>query len=204
MTLKLPSLVIDDEAFAKMMLYIHRCRIEISGFAKVERKDSDLLVVKEPFILPQVCTPGSTEPTPESLEVFFDEFLSHEDVNPEEYVCWWHSHVHGDAYFSPVDTKTIEESFRLADYWVSIVANVHFEVSARIDVYRPERKALLYPSFEPPLSVEECREIVPRFEEKVKKDISEKVNQGVVRHNDDWRLSREDALRFGGRRKEDG
>lgn len=149
----IPEVIVEPEAFADMVLYAHhsvkrvtimrRSRLyvaEISGFAKTRFDPrTNTIRVSDPLILEQINAPGGTEMHDEAMGAFL-EFLAQPDVDPLQYLCWWHSHGLGGVYFSARDHRTIEEDLSSADYFVSIVVNVWADIAVRVDVYRPERR----------------------------------------------------------------
>lgn len=154
-----PEVRFTPEAYVDLLLYVKRCRVEISGVAKTVMEADGSITVVELILLPQFCTEGSTEPPLEEvLGPFFDEFLTRPDIEPAEYALWWHSHVYSNARFSHIDLTTIERTFQLADYWVSVVANKYGDVWVRLDFFSPEREWTEFPA-RPPLPKEELEVI---------------------------------------------
>ncbi|MBI4114752.1 MAG: Mov34/MPN/PAD-1 family protein [Candidatus Niyogibacteria bacterium] len=129
---------------------------EISGLGHVKNNDFTLFI--SDIIIPEQTNSrihtALVHGDMERIQALLREAGKHAD----EYICWWHSHVTGDAVFSDKDELTIgsllpfiltdvhlsllakgkdvpEETY--AGPFVSIVANVQKEMFARCDfIYR--------------------------------------------------------------------
>lgn len=193
----LPRIVDVDltpEAYVTMILYAQECRdkwghtVEISGFARtIFLPEENRVVVSDPFILPQTCSFGGTEKSVENQTPYFDDFLTRPDVRPEEYACWWHSHMHGPVYFSTIDRRAIEEVLWPAEYFVSVVVNTRGHATGRLDVWRPKRKILQF-SAVPQITEGDFRRIAQERIALVRRKIAEKVTIPSLpsRDDDDW------------------
>lgn len=134
---RLPTLVIPLAVWQQMMGFVLACPIEVNGFGYVDHVvERAELRVSEVFILEQIVTGGSADVDAETLAQYLYQ-MRHQGENPARMKFQWHSHVNGEARFSPVDTANIETY--LAEWMVSLVANKRSEYSARLDIYRPFR-----------------------------------------------------------------
>lgn len=141
-------LEITELAYKKIMAYCRDARGEISGFAKTRiiegrqrlfRHNGALYPVKEEprvelidaLIFKQVCTDAHTSISAESLARFYVE-LARRGEKPEEWNCWWHSHVEMSAFFSSVDTATISK-LSAGSKLFSLCVNKFGDMTARLD-----------------------------------------------------------------------
>ena len=86
-------------------------------------------------ILPQVVSGTHATMSEETLQKFlFDKMKRGQST--KDYKVWWHSHCNMDAYFSVVDTTTIERSTEFP-YLISIVGNHAGKMVCRMDVHKP-------------------------------------------------------------------
>ena len=127
---------ITKEAYQKLRYYTELCDYEISGLGKV-REMPGFLEIYDIEIFEQKVSGTHSDLNLDSLASFLQEkFIAGESV--KDYKVWWHSHVYMDAYFSPLDSKTIDLSSEFP-YLVSIVTNKFEEDKARVDIYEPIR-----------------------------------------------------------------
>ena len=127
---------ITKEACLKLRYFTELCPMEISGLGKV-RERPGFLEIYDIEIFEQKVSGAHSNLDPDVLALFLHEkFTAGESV--KDYKVWWHSHVNMEAYFSPIDTSTIEMSSEFP-YLVSIVTNKRGEDKARIDIFKPLR-----------------------------------------------------------------
>lgn len=161
-----PRLLIEQAAWEKLHLYITRSgQYEINGFGYISRVNDDFVVssADDIFITPQVVSFGSAIVDGKAFARAAYQATIADRLN--DLRLQWHSHVNFEAYFSGTDTGTIE-SYGAAgmEWFISLVANVRGDVSARVDVYRPLRLSL-------PLSVvvfpKHDKSLVNRIDEEI-------------------------------------
>ena len=133
-----PTLVILREAWNKMHAYVRAVGpVEINGFGYVEEFGSDLLLT-DVFITKQTVTGGTAANTGSAFAKA--QYHAFQDGKADELRLQWHSHVHGDAYHSTTDMRSIERFGQGGMEWfVSLVTNHHGDITARMDLYRPVR-----------------------------------------------------------------
>ena len=122
------TLSISSKNFDKMISYAQLAYkeygSEISGMLPVIKKDNKL-VMCEPEILKQDCTPGTTDLDKDALSVYFNEKTT-EYINlvPNNIIyCWWHSHHNMDAFWSGTDTSTINGFAQNGSIFAIVVNN---------------------------------------------------------------------------------
>jgi proteasome lid subunit RPN8/RPN11 len=94
-----------------------------------------ILEIYDIEILPQVVSGVHATMSDETLQKFlFDKMKRGQST--KDYKVWWHSHCDMDAYFSVVDTTTIERSTEFP-YLISIVGNHAGKMVCRLDVHKP-------------------------------------------------------------------
>ena len=158
---------ITKEAQQKLRYFTELCDTEISGLGRVKEMPG-YLEIYDIEIFEQKVSGGHSDLDPDTLAMFLhDKYIAGESV--KDYKVWWHSHVHMEAYFSPVDTATIEMSSEFP-YLVSIVTNKRGDDRARIDMYTPLRVTL-------PVELELILEDNEELKEKCQEQIDEKVRK---------------------------
>lgn len=184
LTFSLPRVAITLDAYAKLMAYIResyipqgsqRFLMEVSGFGQLRLTPEGDIEVFDTFVVPQVCSRGHTSLLAASVGDFLLEVAQDDEKDPREYAVWWHSHCTGTARFSPTDHSTIA-SMSAASYWVSMVGNVHGDLYAQVDVFRPERRTLSVSRLAPDASDEEIEERITALLPSVREDIERQVS----------------------------
>jgi proteasome lid subunit RPN8/RPN11 len=127
------SVGITPSAQRKLHGYIRRCPEEISGLGTVAVIDGRL-VITDVFLLDQEVTPSETVLSALTIAEFLCTALER-GINPAEVRLWWHSHARHDTYFSGTDQQTIEDTFDLSPWWLSVVGNHAGSYRARLDLY---------------------------------------------------------------------
>lgn len=139
-----PTLWIHPEAFEKIMQYIQLCPVEINGFGYLTVHDRHTLVLSSPedvFITQQVVSMGSADVDASTVGLAMARAA--EEERGSDLRLQWHSHVHGQAFFSSTDTGTIDSYGDSGSTWmVSMVLNKRGEFSARLDMFSPLRSAV--------------------------------------------------------------
>lgn len=159
-------ITITRKAFLKMKYYIEACPIELSGLGKVreymaprvQREDEDdwsynflkwkkkeierpaeerVYEIYDIELLDNTATGTHATMSPETLARFMQKKMR-KNQSIKDYKVWWHSHVDFDAFFSGIDTGTIEQSTEFP-YLISIVGNKRGKFLCRFDTYSPER-----------------------------------------------------------------
>lgn len=111
---------------------------EIAGMGKVRIDEAaQEIIVEDVAIYDQEVTNGTADLSSAALASFMTEKIrAGESLKP--WILWWHSHVDMSAFFSGIDTGTIESSNEF-DHLISLVVNKKGEAKCRIDSYRPFR-----------------------------------------------------------------
>lgn len=94
----------DQEVFDKIMFWVDKSPVEVSGFGRVVIKDGNFTVVSA-YLLDQENSGASTDIAPEAMAKLMYE--SREDEGHLNF--WWHSHVNMAVYWSGTDTETIKQ-----------------------------------------------------------------------------------------------
>lgn len=172
------KIVIKHEAHKKLSAYIKNVGNEVGGLGQVTR-DGNTITVENVYLIHQKVTGVSTDLSPEGLATFYSERIK-EDGNGAmgKLKLWWHSHYTMGVFWSGTDDATIESFDQETDidnWMLSIVGNQKGEIKARIDVYKPFRFT------KDNLDVEFEQEELTEFDEEIKREISEKVDQSTPR-----------------------
>ncbi len=128
------KIVIQSQAWEKIMQYTDLAVGEISGLGKVEKIDGYLTVTDVEIFEQETSGAHSTIPT-EALAKFQDDVVK-KGGSMKNYTLWWHSHAHMGVFFSGTDTTTIDGSTEFP-YLVSLVVNKKGEYKARLDIHHP-------------------------------------------------------------------
>ncbi len=128
------KIVIQSQAWEKIMQYTDLAIGEISGLGKVEKIDGHLTVTDVEIFEQETSGAHSTIPT-EALAKFQDDVVR-KGGSMKNYTLWWHSHAHMGVFFSGTDTSTIDGSTEFP-YLVSLVVNKKGEYKARFDIHHP-------------------------------------------------------------------
>ena len=127
-------LFINAKPWAKMVHWTNAAKGEVSALGIVKMLDPETFVVKDIFLFKQTCTVGYTEFDEEAISNFLYD-LAVKGKNPQEYNFMFHTHAHGQVFWSIIDTDNIERHSSGSDaYMFSVVMNKGLEWKARIDV----------------------------------------------------------------------
>jgi len=122
---------VDYKEWKKIQGYAHSAHnlfdgAEIGGMAIMEEKERGEWWLKDPVILTQTVTGGTTTLDKDELAHYYTDVAMKRKKNPLRYrFLWWHSHHTMGAFWSPTDDKAIEEmsdgdfSFSLVVSWKS-------------------------------------------------------------------------------------
>ncbi len=128
------KIVIQSQAWEKIMQFTMLATGEISGLGKVEKLNGHLTVTDVEIFEQTTSGAHSTIPT-EALAKFQDDVVR-AGGSMKNYTLWWHSHAHMAVFFSGTDTNTIDGSTEFP-YLVSLVVNKKAEYKARLDIHHP-------------------------------------------------------------------
>ena len=171
------KLQITSDAYTKLWYFIRECDQEITGFGKVRRihGDEEILEIYDIEIFSQEVSGVHATIDDEALA----QFITAKVANGEDiaaYRVWWHSHVNMEAFFSTIDTGTIDTSTEFP-YLISIVGNKRGEFKSRIDIFQPLR-------FTQELTLEVADE--ENILEWVKEEIAQKVQTRIQPFRKTW------------------
>lgn len=120
------TITVTQKAYSKMMLFARHAKGEISGFGRIDPKQSKPLVL-DVRIADQVCSGGYTEITEKGFDDFLNELIAHK-MDPSEWNCWWHSHNTFGCFISGTDQDNIERLTRTTGQtWYHIWVNKAYE-----------------------------------------------------------------------------
>lgn len=134
------KLIIPAAIERKLNAYVQGLDAEIAGMGAVEMREDGNLWVTDIAIYDQEVTGGTADLSSEALAHFQTDLVKR-GISPKNWYLWWHSHVNMAAYFSTIDTGTINTSTEF-DHMVSLVVNKRRERQCRIDTFRPFRLVL--------------------------------------------------------------
>lgn len=100
-----PTIVIENEVFRKVMHWVHKSNMEVSGLGKVKLEDGGIIRVVDVMLLPQRV--GSTHTDIETDDLNRAMYLLRETEG--ELKWWWHSHVDMGVFWSGTDMDTIKK-----------------------------------------------------------------------------------------------
>lgn len=129
------KLIIPEHVEKKINDYVQSVEGEIAGLGKVRIEGNDVHV-EDVVILDQKVTAGTADLDTGAIAKFAHErFLAGDS---KHWSLWWHSHSTMAAFFSGIDTATIDRSDEY-EYMISLVVNKRQERMARLDIFRPFR-----------------------------------------------------------------
>ena len=112
-------------------------KAEIGGMAIMIKDNDDDWVLKEPVILKQAVTAGSTSIDKSALASYYTKVgMKWNPKNVEFRFCWWHSHHTMAAFWSGTDLATIND-YEGSDLSFALVVNLKGEYKFRISVWEP-------------------------------------------------------------------
>jgi hypothetical protein len=97
---QIPSLV-----YEKIMHWIDKTDIEVSGFGKCTYHESGILEVHDVYLLEQEGGAAHTDIDSKAL----GKLMFQTKDKPGELRFWWHSHVNMQVFWSGTDTQTIKD-----------------------------------------------------------------------------------------------
>lgn len=181
----LPFITITPTSYVDLILAIDLCEVEISGLGDVERSGHEWRITSI-TVIPQRCSMSSTKFDHLAYNLYLVRLAQEgRDAEINSKGLWWHSHVHGEAYFSGTDRMYIERTFgqmvpRSAEnpWLVSIVGNKFHRLGARIDIFRPH--AVTYENIQvyltvPVPSLETLRKLYQERKPQMETTIKERV-----------------------------
>ena len=166
-----PVLVLAPRAWQMMLAFVQLCPDEINGWAYVRRQNANTFFVgpDDVFITDQVVSIVSAEVDGVTMAMVMDR--AEEEDRLDQLRLQWHSHVHGDTYFSATDTATMDAYGHAGAPWmISLVLNKYGDARARLDLYTPMRVSTDVPimvqqQLDPDL-VQACEEAILRHVER--------------------------------------
>jgi hypothetical protein len=155
----------DPIVYQKIMFWVQKSTVEISGLGKIQITDSGDIIVTSAILVEQENTGSSTDMKPEAIAKAM--FLMKDE--PGELRFWWHSHVNMPVFWSGTDTKTIEELGEHG-FFVSTVFNKKREWRTAIFQKKPYRifKDEVQTSLYTPTNLSLVGEWQKEFDEKCK------------------------------------
>ena len=99
-----PKVIIGNEVYNKVMHWVNKSTVEVSGLGKVVLEDGNY-VVKSAYLLKQENTSATTDIDAEAVAKLLYETREEEGhLN-----WWWHSHVNMGVFWSGTDQTTIKD-----------------------------------------------------------------------------------------------
>lgn len=127
-----PKVIIDDLVYQKIMYFVDKSDIEVSGLGKIVfDKDGNIRVV-DAMLLPQKNTATTTDILPEDVGKAM--FLMKDTEG--ELKFWWHSHVNMGVFWSGTDHDTIVK-LASGGWFVSTVFNKKRQMKTCIAMSQP-------------------------------------------------------------------
>ena len=114
-----PPLRLTPCAWAKLLYLLHRGSTEVAGFGVSSR--SDLLLIQDVQLVPQLCTEVTVELDDAAVADYFDTQVDRGRV-PEEFGrIWVHTHPGSSPLPSSTDENTFRRCFSSADWAVMFI-----------------------------------------------------------------------------------
>lgn len=128
------TIVINDEAWEKILAYVDLIDKEIAAFGYIEPHESGYMYVKDVFLVPQEVSGSEVDFTSEGLNYAVEKSI--EDDCPEQLRFLMHSHVNMGAFWSDTDEQMIEKLGSTGAPWfVNVVMNKKGEHKCRLDLF---------------------------------------------------------------------
>jgi hypothetical protein len=99
-----PKVFIDPIVYRKIMHWVNKSTVEISGLGKVLVNEAGDIIVTSAILVEQENAAASTDLDPQSVAKAMFELRN----EPGELKFWWHSHVNMEVFWSGTDTATME------------------------------------------------------------------------------------------------
>lgn len=131
------KLIIPKAIEKKIHDYVMAVDSEIAGMGSIELSESGDITLTDVMIYEQDVTGGTADLSSEAIAKWQSELVK-AGGSPKKWKLWWHSHVNMPAFFSGIDTATMDRQTE-GDFMVSLVVNKRRERLCRMDVYRPFR-----------------------------------------------------------------
>jgi len=170
------KVIIPIKLYQKLRHYVENTELEISGLGKVRSEyinGETIFYVEDIRIFKQKVSGANTVLNRTDLGKFFSDLLS-KGEKMSDWKLWWHSHNRMGAFFSGIDTATIEEWDSEMDshnYIISLVTNHKGDNLCRVDLFAPFRYEFDQVEFEVDLGDKEMKEeIIKEIKEKVRGD----------------------------------
>lgn len=127
-----PKVIIDDLVYQKIMYFVDKSDIEVSGLGKIVFDDKGNIRVVDAMLLPQKNTATTTDIQPEDVGKAM--FLMKDTEG--ELKFWWHSHVNMGVFWSGTDHDTIVK-LASGGWFVSTVFNKKRQMKTCIAMSQP-------------------------------------------------------------------
>ncbi len=110
-----PTIVLDNEVHRKVMHWVHKSPVEVSGFGTVEVEKDGVIRVVSAMLLPQKNGPAHTNIEADAICKALFEL---KDARGEM-LWWWHSHVNMGVFWSGTDHQAMRDfSGQGEDHWI--------------------------------------------------------------------------------------
>lgn len=127
----MPKVIIHDEVYQKIMYYVHKSKVEISGLGMVEKRADGFHII-DTILLPQKNGATSTDIEPADVCKAMYELRN----SPGTLQFWWHSHVNMDVFWSGTDRTTMT-ALAEAGWFISTVFNKKDEMRTAFNLGLP-------------------------------------------------------------------
>ncbi len=127
-----PKVIIDDLVYQKIMHFIDKSSVEVSGLGKIVITGNGDIRVVDAMLLPQRNTATTTDIKPEDVGKAM--FLMKDAEGDLRF--WWHSHVNMPVFWSGTDQDTIVK-LASGGWFVSTVFNKKREMRTCIATSEP-------------------------------------------------------------------
>ena len=172
-------IVFEPKTFVEIMLAAMVCEVEVSGLAKIEKRDSIYVIHGEPIVFDQTCSLVKTT-FDETAYLLWQEkmVLAGQENIIQEARLWWHSHVWSGVGLSDEDLSTMRLIGQDYDWWLAMVVNKRCQVYMELWRYRPEpllRTLIREFEFTEKLSPSMLERLLKDNEERMSEIIKQKV-----------------------------
>jgi len=109
------------KAWAKLNQFLHKKKLEVSGFGIAEDPE-DLLLVTDFITVPQVCGVASTEMDDEGVAAFHEKMAWERELKHDQFLrIWIHTHPGDSAQPSSMDEETFAKEFGSSTWSVMMI-----------------------------------------------------------------------------------
>lgn len=194
---------IKENAYDKIMHWVHKASVEVSGLGIVTIGDDNIPVVEDVMLLEQSNTATTTDIEPLAICKALTDFMR--SGKDGDIKFWWHSHVNMDVFWSGTDNATIKELSENG-WFLHTVFNKRGEtrsaISQNVEMFNGQMAFALQDDVELEVIEEENRQLTKldkiankAFNKWQKlKEIADRATENAILAKDDYDQAKGEAL----------